>query len=236
MSFNLWYDNPDIDRTANALAASGADVLGLIEATPELKAGLAKLRAVYPYGIDCVGTARRCQTILLSKYPMKNAYAGPIDGRFPYVAMAEIEKPGGPAITVAVTHLAWPFVVGARPPLVVTALDRPDPKLSGVPALEQSVEAANLAAFLNEQPADLVLMGDFNSASWSPLQISFRAATGLRERRHLLPSWPTWAWPVFRLPIDHVLARGKAQIIATDLGPAIGSDHLPIIAKISVGP
>jgi endonuclease/exonuclease/phosphatase (EEP) superfamily protein YafD len=236
ISFNLWFQNGDIDQAADALAASGADVIGLIEATPRLKAGLERLRSVYPYGIDCVGTLVKCQTMLLSKYPLKNAYAGPIDDRFPYIALAEVEKPGIPPVVVAVTHLSWPFVEHPRPPLVATALDRPDPELPNVPALEQSVQAANLAAFLAQQPPDLVLMGDFNAASWSPLLRSFRVVTGLQEDGHLLPSWPTWAWAVLRLPIDHVMARGKAQVVATELGRSIGSDHLPVIAKIAIAP
>jgi endonuclease/exonuclease/phosphatase (EEP) superfamily protein YafD len=41
---------------------------------------------------------------------------------------------------------------------------------------------------------------------------------------------------VFRIPIDHVFARGKAHVIDTALGPAIGSDHLPLIAKIAIAP
>jgi endonuclease/exonuclease/phosphatase (EEP) superfamily protein YafD len=214
LSFNLWYDNTEIARTADALAASGADVIGLVEATPALKAGLTKLQAVYPYSIDCVDDTRRCQTMLFSKYPLTNAYSGPIDGRFPHIALAEIDKPGMPPVVVAVTHLSWPFATRDRPPLVATAIDRPDPELPDVPALQQSVQAANLAAFLAKQPADLVLMGDFNSASWSPLLISLRAATGLAEHRRLLPSWPSMAWPIFRIPIDHVsLAAGRASSI-----------------------
>ncbi len=236
LSFNLWYRNGDIARTADALAASGAEVIGLVEATPRLKAGLAKLGAAYPYSIDCVGRSPACQTMLLSKYPLKDGYAGPIDGRFPHVAIATVEKPGSAPVTVAVTHLSWPFATRMRPPLVATALDRPDPELADVPSLQQSVQAANLAAFLAQQPADLVLMGDFNAASWSPLLVALRAATGLEEHRRLRPSWPSWAWPVFRLPIDHVLARGKARVIDTELGPPIGSDHLPIEARIAVAP
>jgi endonuclease/exonuclease/phosphatase (EEP) superfamily protein YafD len=77
-------------------------------------------------------------------------------------------------------------------------------------------------------------MGDFNAASWSPLLIALRGATGLEERRRLLPSWPSWAWPIFRLPIDHVLARGRARVVESALGPDIGSDHLPIIARIAI--
>jgi endonuclease/exonuclease/phosphatase (EEP) superfamily protein YafD len=236
MSFNLWYENPEIDRTADALAASGADVIGLVEVTPPLKAGLARLKQTYPYTVDCVDATPACETMLLSKYPLKNAYAGPIDDRFPHIVLAEVDKPGVPPVTVGITHLSWPLLPRLAPVLAATTLDQPDPTLPHVPDLEQSVQAANLARFLARQPADLVLMGDFNSASWSPLQVALRAATGLEEHRHLLPSWPSWGWPILRLPIDHVLARGRARVVETALGPALGSDHFPVIAKIAVTP
>jgi endonuclease/exonuclease/phosphatase (EEP) superfamily protein YafD len=79
-------------------------------------------------------------------------------------------------------------------------------------------------------------MGDFNSASWSSVQQAFRAATGLDNRGHYLPSWPSWTWPVLRLPIDQVFARGGARVTEMRLGPSVGSDHLPIEAEIAVGP
>ncbi len=134
MSFNLWFNNSDIEQTTDALAASGADVIGLVEVTPRLKAGLAKLQTVYPYSVDCIGAAWGCQTMLLSKYPLKNAYAGPIGDRFPYVAIAAVERLGSPPVAVAVTHLSWPFAVRAHPPLVATVLDRPNPELPDVRA------------------------------------------------------------------------------------------------------
>jgi endonuclease/exonuclease/phosphatase (EEP) superfamily protein YafD len=234
MTFNLWFDNENIGKTANYLATSGAEVIGLVEVTPRLKEGLTGLKAVYPYSIDCVGSAPRCQTMLFSKYPLRNAYAGAIAGRYPYIAIAEVDKPGA-TITVGVTHLSWPLSTAPRPALVAIDLGEPVPELPDVPALEQSVQAANLADFLTGQPGDLVLMGDFNSASWSPLHKSFRAATGLAEHRGLMPTWPTWAWPIFRLPIDHVFVRGNLRLVQAETGPNVGSDHLPVEAEIAVG-
>ena len=105
-----------------------------------------------------------------------------------------------------------------------------------VPRLTQSLQAANLAIHVNGLPKNLVLMGDFNSAAWSGMQAAFRAATGLDNRGHYLPSWPTFAWPIFRLPIDHVFVRGGARMTDLRLGPSVGSDHLPIEAEIGFGP
>jgi endonuclease/exonuclease/phosphatase (EEP) superfamily protein YafD len=240
IAFNLWYRNKDPGATLAYLAHSGADVIGLVEATPQLKNALAPLKVLYPYGVDCIGQDPSCEIMLISKVPLRNAKAGQIDGRYPYVAEAEINWGGSP-VTVVMTHLSWPFLLPAAPALSATTLapalpELPPPELPGAPRLTQSLQAANLARHVNGLPKDLVLMGDFNSASWSTMQIAFRAETGLDNRGHYLPSWPTFAWPVLRLPIDHVFVRGGARVTDLRLGPSVGSDHLPIEAGIVIEP
>jgi endonuclease/exonuclease/phosphatase (EEP) superfamily protein YafD len=235
IAFNLWYDNKDPSATLAYLAHSGADVIGLVEATPRLKNALAPLKVLYPYGIDCIGQDPSCEIMLISKVPLRNANAGKIDGRYPYVAEAEITW-GGRPVTVVMTHLSWPFLLPPAPALSATTLEPPPPQLPGIPRLTQSLQAANLARHVNGLPNDLVLMGDFNSASWSAMQMAFRAETGLDNRGHYLPSWPTFAWPVLRLPIDHVFVRGGAQVTNLRLGPSVGSDHLSIEAEIGIEP
>jgi endonuclease/exonuclease/phosphatase (EEP) superfamily protein YafD len=235
VNLNLWYDNENLDRVADYLIASGADVVGLVEATPDSKAALARLKTVYPHSLDCVGSLPKCQSMLLSKFPLTNTYAGPIDGRYPTIAIAAVQMPGGAAVTVGVTHVLTPFA-RLREPILWVDPGLPAPRFADAPDLEQSHQAANLAGFLQRQAPDLVLVGDFNSAPWSPLQQAFRADTGLDNRGHFLPSWPTLIWPIFRLPLDPVFVRGHAQVTAIRLGPNVGSDHLPIEAEIAVGP
>jgi endonuclease/exonuclease/phosphatase (EEP) superfamily protein YafD len=235
ISFNLWYANTDPGATLTYLAHSDADVIGLVEATPQSKNALAPLKVLYPYGIDCIGKDPSCEIMLLSKHPLRNVYAGKIDGAFPYIAEGEIVW-GGRPVTIAMTHLAWPFLSAGEPVSSATVLEPPLPELPDAPRLVQSRQAANLARHVNGLPQDLVLMGDFNNASWSTVQQAFRAATGLDNRGHYLPSWPTYVWPIFRLPIDQVFVRGAPRVAEMRLGPSVGSDHLPIEAGIVVGP
>ena len=235
ISFNLYYANNDPAATLAYLTQSGADVIGLVEATPRLKAALAPLQALYPYGVDCIDSDPYCEIMLLSKHPLRKLYAGPIEGRYPYVAEAELNWSGRP-VTIAMTHLSWPFLLPGKPVLNATGLASAPPEFPDVPRLTQSIQAANLAQHVNKLPQDLVLMGDFNSASWSAMQEAFRIETGLDNRGHYRPRWPSWAWPVFRLPIDHVFVRGGPRIAAIRTGPAVGSDHLPIEAEIAAGP
>jgi endonuclease/exonuclease/phosphatase (EEP) superfamily protein YafD len=235
VAFNLWYRNEDPSATLAYLAHSDADVIGLVETTPRLKAALAPLKLLYPHSIDCIATDPSCEIMLLSKVPLRNAYAGKIDGRYPYVAEAEIDW-GGRPVTVMMTHLSWPFLLPGPAALETATLEPAPPELPDLPRLTQSLQAANLAAHVNKRPGNLVLMGDFNSASWSAMQVAFRAATGLDNRGHYLPSWPTFTWPVLRLPIDHVFVRGGLAVTGMRLGPSVGSDHLPVEAEIAIGP
>jgi len=235
IALNLWYRNAEPEKTSAYLAASGADVIGLVEATPRLKAALEPLRAIYPYGVDCVAQDPSCEIMLLSKHPLRQPYAGRIEGRYPYVAEAEIAWAGRP-VTVVMTHLSWPFLLPGDPTRAATSLDPAPPEFPDVPRLTQSLQAANLARHVNALPKALVVMGDFNSASWSAMQQAFRSETRLENRGHYRPSWPSWIWPIFRLPIDHVFVRGGPRVADLRLGPAVGSDHLPIEAEIAVGP
>jgi endonuclease/exonuclease/phosphatase (EEP) superfamily protein YafD len=232
VNFNLRFKNERLDAVADYLIASGADIVGLVEATPRAKAVLGRLHAVYPYSLDCIETAPKCQNMLFSKYPLKNTYAGSVDGRYPTIAIAAVELPDGAPVTVGVVHVMTPFT-GPREPLA--AVDPgPAPTFADAPDLEQSHQAANLAAFLKRQPADLILIGDFNSAPWSPLQRAFRAASGLDNRGHFLPTWPSSVWPIFRIPLDPVFVRGRPSVIRLQLGPDVGSDHFPVEVEIAV--
>jgi endonuclease/exonuclease/phosphatase (EEP) superfamily protein YafD len=232
VNFNLRFKNERLDAVADYLIASGADIIGLVEATPRAKAAMVRLQTAYPYSLDCIETAPKCQNMLFSKYPLKNTYAGPVDGRYPTIAIAEVALPGGASVTVGVVHVMTPFT-GPREPLA--AVDPgPAPVFADAPNLEQSHQAANLAAFLQRQPADLILIGDFNSAPWSPLQRAFRAASGLDDRGHFLLTWPTSVWPIFRIPLDPVFVRGRPHVTQLRLGPDVGSDHFPVEAEIAL--
>jgi endonuclease/exonuclease/phosphatase (EEP) superfamily protein YafD len=232
VSFNLSFDNPDLGQVVKYLAKSGADVIGLAEVTPEAKAALAKLKDLYPYSIDCVGKDRFCELMLLSKKPLRYAFAGPIGPKLTYVASADIDGQGG-ALSIAVAHVVLPFVKPDWPPLAAwIPADDPSPLLAGTPALWQSVQMAVLAGYVRSLGHDQILMGDFNSAPWSDVQAAFRAATWLDNRGPIVPSWPARLPAPLRVPIDSVFVGGGLTLRNLQTGPDLGSDHLPMIAEI----
>jgi endonuclease/exonuclease/phosphatase (EEP) superfamily protein YafD len=93
-------------------------------------------------------------------------------------------------------------------------------------------QGANLIRYAAAIPDDAVLMGDFNSAPWGTLQTEFREKTSFDNRGRLALSWPAWLPAMARLPIDQIFVRGALEIRNYRAGPAVGSDHLPVLAEV----
>jgi endonuclease/exonuclease/phosphatase (EEP) superfamily protein YafD len=230
VSLNVWIWGNAYAQIRDYLARSNADVIGLVEVSPHLKAELAALDKLYPYRVDCIGESPFCQEMLLSKFPLTRSGAGLVDNHLPMLTWAEIMLPGSPTaapITFAVTHLSRPTVrghIGVSPASILG---------DKLPAGSQAAQASNLAGRLRDFGPNLVLMGDFNAAPWSRVQQALRHATGLDNQGFVAPSWPSFLPAMARLPIDHILTRGSPHLLSFRPGPDVGSDHLPVEATIT---
>lgn len=83
----------------------------------------------------------------------------------------------------------------------------------------------------DDMPA--IVAGDFNATPWSdafdgPTQRGWRRATGLT------PTWPmVWrGW--MGIPIDHVLVTPQWQVVHSEVGPNLGSDHYPVLVRLAL--
>jgi endonuclease/exonuclease/phosphatase (EEP) superfamily protein YafD len=62
----------------------------------------------------------------------------------------------------------------------------------------------------------------------------FLATTGLKDSRvgfGWQPTWPTGSMSL-RIPIDHVLVEPDLVVLERQVGPDIGSDHLPVRVRL----
>ncbi|WP_433501243.1 endonuclease/exonuclease/phosphatase family protein [Sphaerimonospora sp. CA-214678] len=223
---NVDVGNPDPAGVARAMAASGADVLALVELAAQTRDIYEKeLANTYPYH-TVQGTVG-----LWSKLPLSDtrqvdigmdhgplADTKPADIKMAYnrALRTTVATDQGP-LAVYVAHLGSVRVT-PRTGFWTAHRDR------GAQALAEAV-----AAERNER---VVLLGDLNGT------MDDRAFAGITSR--LRPaqdvagdgfgfSWPA-KFPVVR--IDQILVRG-VQPESSWVLPATGSDHLPVAAEIS---
>jgi vancomycin resistance protein VanJ len=223
---NVGEGNPDPVGTARDLAASGADVLALVELTHPARGTYEKeLAEAYPYH-TVQGTVG-----LWSKLPLSDTR--PVDTRMDHGPLgdtkpAEVKMAYNRALRTTVATDQGPLAVYAAHLGSVRLMPRggfwTDSRDRNAQALGEA-----LAAERNER---VVLLGDLNGTT------DDRAFAGITSLMRSAQdeagdgfgfTWPA-KFPVVR--IDQILVRGVEPQSSWVL-PATGSDHLPVAARIS---
>ena len=212
LALNTWHVHDDARRLERYLAAGPADVIVLSEIGPDKRDVLPKLKAAYPYQVDCA-EQWQCSLALLSRVPLEAAGVGSIAS----------DRKDMPAFVWA--------KLGASMTIIGTHLHRPsrDPWLH-----ERQVSA--IGDLVRHIDGPVVLAGDLNTSPWSNAFRKLRAATGLAPASILMPTWPAWPLALPQVALDHILVSPELVVAAAGTGPAVGSDHLPVWAQIELRP
>jgi endonuclease/exonuclease/phosphatase (EEP) superfamily protein YafD len=212
VSFNVWFRNPDMARVANYIETSQADAVVLLELTPPQAEMLAPLLPTYPhYHID----SSRMGAAVFTKWPVISAESVPLSQGGAVAARLMLDWRGTP-VNVLGVHLNWPL----------------GPRNSEF----RNQELSSLVAFSKAQRGPLLVAGDFNLTPWSKYFSDALEQSGLHDAAlgfGLTRSWPSQFAPV-GIRIDHCLLSRHWQATATSIGPSLGSDHLPLVADVSL--
>ena len=216
VQFNTLFRNTEHAPLVAWLHGNAArfDIVTLHEATPGLGQALDALKSDYPYRLDETRTDAT-GIIILSRTPFAS------------------EK-----IQVKAPMPAYMLHVTLRPrgfqyPLSFYAMHAMTP-IQGKYQLVRNVELAALAATAAaDRTPHIVIEGDWNITPYSPYFRRVERDSALRESRLAplpLPTWPSWGVPwLTQIPIDHILTDDGLRLISQVTGPALGSDHLPLI-------
>jgi endonuclease/exonuclease/phosphatase family metal-dependent hydrolase len=80
----------------------------------------------------------------------------------------------------------------------------------------------------------VVLLGDLNLTPYSPPFDRLLGDSGLRDvmqGQGWQPTWRAGFWPL-ALRIDHVLVSSDLCVEDATVGPTVGSDHRPVLARL----
>jgi endonuclease/exonuclease/phosphatase (EEP) superfamily protein YafD len=217
VNLNVRAYNTEYDTVLTFLTDTQPDLIVLLEAHhTDWENALEPLRQRYPYN-NLSESGRYDGTLIFSRFPFANSSGiRDIPDPFRLSAIGQFQLTPSQQLTVAAVHPRSPMAVGRME-------QRNDHLLS-------------LATNLATQPKPLLLLGDMNTTPWSPIFRELEKESGLRNGRlgfGLIATWPT---PLgsFGIPIDHALVSPEITIHQFQRGPAVGSDHYPIIVDFSI--
>lgn len=212
ISLNVLRFNEDTAPTIDYLRRRAADVVAVLEVSPEWGQALDALADIYPHRrieprLDNFGIA------LLSRWPLIEPQIVEFgDTNYPSI-VADIDRPAGRFRCIAI----HPY-----PPYSRTSSEM----------LVRSLRATAAAAA--RSPLPCIVAGDFNATPWSAGFRAFVAESGLRDTalgRGVQPSWNARSL-FMRIPIDHIFAPAAATVVRRVIAPGVGSDHFPVEAEL----
>jgi endonuclease/exonuclease/phosphatase (EEP) superfamily protein YafD len=214
MSLNLHWNNPAHQPTIDLIQAEKPDFICLLEITPEWVEALNPLESTY-----------RHSEIL----DRKNSTGVALYSRF---AIADVSLHYLPAVRLP-TIVAGVLAPAGRLTILCTHPASPRSELDANYRNRQLLEVAQLAA---QRSGPVMVLGDFNTTSWSPHFKKMLQVSGLRDSRlgfGVEPTWPSLPLPL-RIPIDHCLVSPEIGVSNRRVGPDVGSDHRPILIDFSI--
>lgn len=203
---NLWHKHEVVEEFVDWIDQMdpAPDVIGVAEVHE--RRSLELLRERFPYGLSDAGPG----VALFSRRKPKEQSSILVSGARPILRMAL--PVGENQLEVVAAHALVPVGVGHQ-----LTFDR-------------------LEAHLGQQ-SEAVLIGDLNTTPWSREYRGLVEHAGLRDARRGKWPWATWhaaGWIPAHLPIDHAMSRGRVEVLRFELGPDLGSDHLPLVLDVRV--
>jgi endonuclease/exonuclease/phosphatase (EEP) superfamily protein YafD len=214
-TWNAYLGQLDPKAALRWIESAKPDVIAFTEITQQLHGILEKLlKSQYPYTLgdprSGPGGLAIFSKIPITQWGQNEQRAG--------FGWCDLQWPNGPVCRVIIVHPPSP-VHGAW-----------------YGGRARTLHAIAVQVVRDTQPT--IVLGDFNS-TWADTDFrAFLSRTGLAPASGYLSTWHAALPELLRIPIDHVLARPQDfRAITAEAGTeGGGSDHLPVMAGISLAP
>lgn len=213
LSINLLASNTNYLEVKNLIREKDADVLILLELSPQWENQMEKLYEIYPYRL---------------MYPQKNNFGIGFLSKEPITSKLIIFGNNFP-----------PSILGqlrVDDQLISILATHPVPPVNQDMFELRNLQLKKIAKFRHRYKENFIVIGDLNTTSYSLHFRQLLKASGLRDSRKgfgIASTWPVDFYPL-RITLDHCLISKNLQIINRNTERDIGSDHLPIFVKIGL--
>jgi len=211
---NVRSQNSRYGKVLEFVRSEGPDLLVLLEVNHPWLNALQDLKAAYPYTIE-VPRTDDFGIALYSRLPFSKSTTHTLGaGGIP--AVVAVLAVDGREITVIGAHAVPPFGCAAW--------------------RSRNDQLAELARMAGDARGERMLLGDLNVSPWSPYFRQLLKEASLRDSRTgygLQPTWPT-SFPPLLIPLDHCLTSPGISVLHRRVGPAVGSDHYPVVVEFTL--
>lgn len=239
VTFNMWANNQHFDQIEKWLEQNDPDIV-LLQEIPDRYAqhGVVSRIGQFPHQFVQNWTWGQ---LTLSKYPILEQKNIPPPSGF--VFQRTVIDFEGQQVAIYNMHLSMPtqddarLVISHAPFYVNIALKYYD--------TTRNQEIAFLLKTLETEPLPYIVAGDFNTSDQSMSYQLLRDKLGDTFRevgvgfggswpRPVVDELPAWLPPIIR--IDYLFHSSQWQAVSAEVGPYLGSDHLPMIGVLALRP
>lgn len=210
VSYNWLGDNPDRSDIFRWLDEQPADIVAIQEYSPSEPGVAARLAAIFPYQ-----TKPAPDLIILSRHPIVWERTRLVEEHSIVTATINVH---GRRLTI------W----GVHPASLRSSWD----------LAARNHYLTNLAELVARATGPIVMLGDFNATRWDPYFAAVVRRGGLHEEPRLFPLATRMGirtgLPFLGSPIDHILTNAANVLSNCHTGPAMGSDHLPLVCDLTL--
>jgi endonuclease/exonuclease/phosphatase (EEP) superfamily protein YafD len=214
--YNVYYRNAHCSDIAAWLIShhQDHDILLLQEIQPYMMSDFKKLKAFYPYMVLVNGKNDFGQ-LFFSKKVIKHHTIHSVRNSGAKFMKAVVETDGGQEMTVFAIHTTAPT--------------------SSVAFHRRNQELRTLQAQLKDTAGTKIVIGDLNV---TPFSDHFKncikeANLNFAVIEHGKNTWASFLPAWVRTTIDHCLVSADIQVVDRQIGPNLGSDHLPVMTRIA---
>jgi endonuclease/exonuclease/phosphatase (EEP) superfamily protein YafD len=216
LTTNVLQKSRGVNRLLDILGEADADLILAVEVDEWWAQRLADgLRSRYAYNI-CYPLSNGYGLALFSRLELIDPEVRfVLDDAIPSIR-SQVRLRSGAVVTVYGVH--------PRPPSIQQ------------PSTERDVELLRVGLEIKAFGKPAILLGDLNDVAWSPTTLNLMRAGDLvdpRRGRGFYNTYPA-RWPGLRYPLDYIFSTRHFRICGMRVLPDFGSDHLPLIAELTL--
>ncbi len=209
LSQNFYFTNDNFEEIQFLLDQNDPDIFVIHEAGPQWQNALPKFSADYPTLYLTAETG--VNGILVGSKTPGNFEEIPLGGKFGLEFIPDSQN-----YRVLAVHPFAPLSEGY--------------------AAERNAQFTDIVSYVKSSSLPTLVVGDFNSAPWSPSFQELLTNSGLQDTRlgfGLIPTWHAHNF-LFQLPIDYVLTNAGFETLSFKRTAKTSADHWGIFAELKL--